>query len=137
MSKFALQRNRKAFGKVQIFDLVKDGKNQVNEFTDSLEEKYRSQFRSLLAYVSFISDNRVMPTNKHKKLHTLQDTYELKTKNLRLYYLNFKSYDIILCLGGHKNAQAKDINSLTSLRKRILEQINESGDLTIIEDGPN
>ena len=70
----------------------------------------------------------------HNKRRKLANGTELKTKDLRLYYLVIPKHGITICIGGTKKNQKKDISILDGLSKEILEQIKKYGNLTIISE---
>jgi len=125
MSKFALNLNEFARGGVKVYNLLIDGVDVFHEFEDALEAQYKSEFRSFAATISQISENRKPP------IKGVESAVEMKTKHLRLYYLVIKEHDLIICLGGHKKTQKKDIKRLSRLRDLIIKQINENGRLKI------
>ncbi len=132
MSKFALISNEFARGRVKVYNLLIDEVDVFNEFEDSLAAQYKSEFRSLAAIISQISEHRKpLPRNKSRKIKGVESAAEMKTKHLRLYYLVIKEHDLIICVGGHKKTQKKDIKRLGRLRDLIIKQIEENGRLKI------
>jgi putative component of toxin-antitoxin plasmid stabilization module len=57
--------------------------------------------------------------------------YEIKADKLRLYYLNFEDLGLLICIGGMKKNQKKDIAQFKKLSKEISNQIKEYGQLSI------
>lgn len=99
-------------------------------FEESLEVKYESQFNSIVAVITQISEHRKSPSHgKRRKLEGFDSAAEIRTKDLRLYYIVPKEQGYILCLGGHKSNQEKDLRKLTSLQKQVENQIRNHGKL--------
>lgn len=129
MCKFALQLNEFARGRVKMYNLLIDGHDQFDVFEESLEIAYKSQFNSIAAYISQISGLKNLPSRKRRKLKGFDNTTELRTNDLRLYYMKIKEDGQIICLGGYKKNQKKDLNKLKSLQKQVENQIRNYGKL--------
>ena len=129
---FALKLSEFAKGIVKIFNLVVDEIDQFETFENSLEDKYLSEFRSFAATIYQISENKKPPPRgKRRKIEGVSGVTEMRSRNLRLYYLIIKEEGIIICLGGYKKTQKKDIKRLINLRALILKYIKENGRLNI------
>lgn len=132
MSKFALISNQFAIGKVKVYNLVIDDIDQFESYEDTLEEIYIPQFRSFAATIAQISENKKPPPHgKRRKICGVEHAAEMRTKDLRLYYLVLYDHGITICLGGLKPGQIKNIRYLKSLQKEILTYIKENGKLEI------
>jgi len=132
MLKFALVSNELALGEIKVFNLEVDGIDQFEAFEGSIEDKHYSQFKSLAATISQISENKKPPNHgKRRKIKGLENAAEMRTKNLRLYYLVIKEHGITICIGGYKKSQKKDIKRLKKLSKAIYKQIDDHGRLKI------
>ena len=131
MPKFALHLNEYAKGEVLIYNLVVDGIDQFDAFEDSLEDQFISEFRSFGAIVYQLSHKKIPPKGKRRIIKGVEGGREMKSRNLRLYYLLLKEAGIVVCLGANKKTQKKDIKRLNKLRKAILEQIKNNGKLNI------
>lgn len=132
MPKFALKKNQFARGTVEVYNLLIDGADQFDLFEDGLESKYDSSFRSISAVINQISENKKAPNrNKRRKIHGINKAAEIKRGDLRLYYLAIKDHDLVICLGGYKKNQRKNLARLKSLEKQITQQIEKYGKLEI------
>jgi len=131
MLKFALKKNQLARGAVKVYNLLIDGIDQFDHFEDGLESKYDSSFRSIGAVINQISENPRAPNRKTRKIHGVNKATEIKKGDLRSYYLAIKEHDLVICLGGYKKNQKKDITRLKSLEKQITQQIEKHGKLEI------
>jgi len=131
MPKFALNLNKFAVGTVKVYNLLINDVDQFENFEDQLEVKYDSQFRSIGSVIYQISDNKNPPHGKRRQIIGIKGAVEIKTKNLRVYYLAIKDHDLIICIGGLKTTQKKDIGRLKALKKEIDNQIEQHGKLKI------
>lgn len=131
MTNFALTRNEFATGdKVSVCNLEIDGICQFHAFIEELEEIQKKELRKLSISIWQLSEN-IKPRNRnHLKGKDLMDCRELKTKNLRLYYLVLNS-GLVICLGGVKTKQKKDIQKLKTLKFKIIKFIQDHGEIQI------
>ncbi len=135
MSKFALKLNQFAKGAVKVYNLLIDDIDQFDYFEDNLEEKYNPQFVSFAATISQMSENKKPPPRgKRRKLKGIENAAEMRSRDLRLYYLVIEEYGYTICLGGLKKNQKKDIRRLKSLKKELENQIKKDGKIEIKED---
>ncbi len=124
MYKFALTKNEFARGSIDVYKLVVDDVDQFVAFEDSVEKINFSEFKSFAATISQISENKKQPPRgKRRKIKGLDNAGEMRTKNLRLYYLVIKEHGYTICIGGSKKSQKKEIKRLKQLQKDIFEQI--------------
>ncbi len=158
MPKFALEKREFTIPtgsvaiKVVIYDLIINGENQFHKFEDAIatssNKSYESQLDKIATLVDRLSQGQRLRAGRRKKIegifkkkkkgvgtNKIQDEitpYELKTPKLRLYYLYFECENkyIVICLGGYKKNQKKDIRQFKSICKQIIEQISDYGDLT-------
>jgi len=127
MPKFALQLNEYANGEVLIYNLVVDGVDQFYAFEDSLEDQFLSEFKSFGAIIYQISHKKTPAKGKRRIIKGVEGGREMKSRNLRLYYLVIKELGIVVCLGANKKTQKKDLKRLDKIRKAIVEQIKKNG----------
>ena len=116
--------------------MVIDNVDQFEAFEDSIEDKYISQFISITSSITQLSEYfKPLPHGKRRKLKGkgLENTGEFRSRDLRLYYLVLKESGYIICLGGGKKSQPKDLKRLKSLKKEILNQVSQHGQIEIIE----
>lgn len=132
MPTFELKLSEFAKGAVKVYNLLVDEVDQFEAFEASLEEKYLSEFRSFAATIYQISQNKKPPPNgKRRKIGGVSGAAEMRSRNLRLYYLVIKEEGIIICLGGDKKNQKKDIRKLKNIRTLILKYKQDHGTLNI------
>ncbi len=135
MPKFTLKLNQFAKGKVKVYNLLIDDIDQFDAFEDNLEEKYNSQFISFAATISQMSENKKPPPRgKRRKIGGIKNAAEMRSRDLRLYYLVIEEYGYTICLGGLKKNQKKDIKRLKSLKEEIENQIKKHGEIEIKKD---
>lgn len=108
--KYTLKRMDQIRGK-QVFDkLVVDGVAPFDTFIDKLEERYRSEVRTLYSYMDAVANLLSLPVTKFHPYSDGKDgvrEYEFKTKHLRVYAIEQKGGKIIV-IGGTKANQDKD-----------------------------
>lgn len=135
MTKFTLKIIEAVTGKQTFEELViggtgdkhKDsGKGQLTEFEKELEgTTYLSEYKTIIAYMSFVSNLKTLPQNKFKEITPPKEAikeYEFKSKHLRIYCIqNVGGKIIVLC--GEKTGQKKDIVKFRSLKKQYLESL--------------
>ena len=132
MPKFALRLNQFAKGNVKVYNLIADDVDQFDSYEDSLEDVYQSQFRSFAAIITQISENKTPPAHgKRRKLKGIDQASEMRTRDLRLYYIILDDHGTTICMGGLKPGQKSDINKLKSLQKELINYIKENGNLEI------
>lgn len=122
MPNFTLKQIEAIRGKQEFYQLVIDGKGQLDIFESILEAKYKSEFKSLLVYMEFIANNCTLPNTKFREITPTKEKvkeYEFKSKHLRIYAIQKMNGKIII-LGGYKNAQKKDIKRFRALKKQYL-----------------
>ncbi len=131
MPNFALSINEYSTGKkVSVCNLEIDGVCQFNTFIEELEEIHKKEIKKLAISIWQLSENLKPRNRNHLKGKHLKDCRELKTQNLRLYYLVLDT-GLVICLGGVKTKQKKDLRQLETLRLKIIKHIEDHGDLQI------
>ena len=110
MVKYTLVRMEQICGK-QVFDkLVVDGVAPFDTFIEKLEERYRSEVRTLYAIMDMVANLMSLPETKFHPYNDGKDgvrEYEFKTKHLRAYAIEQKGGKIII-IGGTKANQSRD-----------------------------
>ena len=110
----------------QVFDkLVVDGVAPFDVFIDQLEERYRSEVRSMYAIMDAVANLQIPPGTKFHPYSDGKDgvrEFEFKTKHLRVYAIEQKGGKIII-LGGKKTNQAKDQVEFRRLKKGYIESL--------------
>ncbi len=134
MLKFTLKNITAVNGKQEFSELVIDAKNyseleikgQLTEFEQSLKgTNYESELKSILAYMSFLSNLNGLPHSKFKEITPDKEDikeYEFKSKHLRIYCIKKPNGKIVI-LGGYKNNQSSDIIKFRSLKQQYLKSL--------------
>lgn len=103
--------------------LVVDGFCLFDEFTNEVASnpQYSSELATLLSYMNFMAkENQKLPSAKFNHIIERGNVigHEFKSKHLRIYIIKAKP-DVIIVLGGYKNAQKSDIRKFSSLVKQL------------------
>ena len=125
MVKYTLERMEQIRGQ-QVFDkLVVDGVAPFDRFIDELEESFRSEVKSMYAYMDAVANLQSLPNTKFHPYSDGKDgfrEFEFKTKHLRVYAIEQKGGKIII-LGGKKTNQAKDQVEFRRFKKGYIESL--------------
>lgn len=125
MVKYTLVRMEQIRGQ-QVFDkLVVDGVAPFDSFINELEESFRSEVKSMYAYMDAVANLQSLPKTKFHPYSDGKDgvrEYEFKTKHLRVYAIEQKGGKIIV-LGGKKANQVKDQVEFRRLKKGYIESL--------------
>ena len=123
--KYTLVRMEQIRGQ-QVFDkLVVDGVAPFDSFINELEESFRSEVKSMYAYMDAVANLQSLPKTKFHPYSDGKDgvrEYEFKTKHLRVYAIEQKGGKIIV-LGGKKANQVKDQVEFRRLKKGYIESL--------------
>ena len=76
-----------------------------------------------------LSNNVRLPAKQIAKIRGVKDGYEIRADTLRLYYLDVQNKRIIICLGGLKKNQKKDIDRFKRLVSYLQKELNDEGEL--------
>lgn len=122
MVKYTLVRMDQIRGK-QVFDkLVVDGVAPFDVFIDKLEDRYRSEVKTLYTIMDAVANLQSLPETKFHPYSDGKDgvrEYEFKTKHLRAYAIEQTGGKIII-IGGTKANQSKDETEFRRLKKGYL-----------------
>ena len=128
MARFELKRLEVVDG-IQSFEkLVVDGIDLLEEFERSLEDRYRSEMRTIYAWMQMVADVKPVPGTVYHAISDGKDgvrEYEFKSKHLRVYAFA-KTDGKIVVLGGKKNRQKSDIRRFRSFKKQLISYLNEN-----------
>jgi hypothetical protein len=120
MINFALELVEEIVGDIKFYYLIRDG---VNLFADSKEEvlnkngKFESQFDSIQSRMLQIANKELLPKAKFRKLKSLDNCYEIKTRDLRSYHHHDKEHGIVLLSRRKKETKVRfDENEENSKR---------------------
>ena len=127
MEGFELRRLDIIVGKQSFSKLIVDGRDLLNEFELTLEERYRSEMRTIYAWMQMVADLNPVPGTVYHPLSDGKDRfreYEFKSKHLRVYTIAAPDGKIIV-LGGKKNRQRQDIRRFRELKKQFIKYLQE------------
>ncbi len=97
----------------------------LDNYEISLEEKYKSSFKRILAIMDLIANSKTVPKEKFKDItpkNELVKEYEFKCGDLRVYAIKKVNGQIVM-FGGYKNKQQQEIKRFRSLKKQYLDTI--------------
>jgi hypothetical protein len=126
MIKFVVEPCNDVVGKVKFSKLIEDTVCYWNIFCLQIEREvtWESQLDQLKSIMNDVSNIRLLPNNKFKKLiPPSTDEYEVKTHDLRAYLLLDENGYIIL-YASKKSEQNGAIVTFRSIKKRYLEYKN-------------
>lgn len=115
-------------GKQSFEKMIVDGRDLLKEFVLSLEERYRTEMRTIYAWMQMVADLRPVPGTIYHPLSDGKDgirEYEFKSKHLRVYALA-KPDGKIVVMGGKKKTQRKDINRFRVIKKLFIKYLQEN-----------
>lgn len=131
---FSVQPIEQVGGKRLFYKLFKQGNCQFDNFIVQLaaEGAYTHDLDTLFNTLDQLAKLRPLRGNKH---HPLGESYthqahgvairvrewEIKTKQLRLYYIHLPPTDDVVIFFGKKNTQAADISQFQGLVKQYLD----------------
>lgn len=130
MSIFTLKKIEAVAGKQEFFELLIDGKSQYEEFHLEISEQttYVSELKTILSYMSFVAELRMLPQSKFRDITPSNDNvkeYEFKSKHLRVYTFHLEKTGKVVAFWGYKNTQKEDIIKFRSLKKQYIASISQ------------
>lgn len=125
MNKFALEEVTEIRGKIKFYYLIEDGDNLYKLFEDEVikSNNLSKQLNTVQARMQEVAMMQLLPQKKLKEITPSNERvkeYEIKTDDLRVYFIKEEHTGNIILLGGQKNTQKKDIRKFRSLKKRYL-----------------
>jgi hypothetical protein len=120
--------------KLQVEIVQKEANGQEVEmdgvldlYEKSLEAKYKSSFRSIIAVMNRVANMESVANDKFKDItpdKVVEKEYEFKHQDLRVYAIKiFTGKLILIC--GFKNQQRNDIAAFRMLKQRYLESLQK------------
>ena len=112
-------------GKQSFVKLIVDGKDLLEEFELSLEERYRTEMRTIYAWMQMVADLNPVPGTVYHPISDGKDgfrEYEFKSKHLRVYAIAEPGGKIVV-MGGKKNTQRQDIKRFRELKKQLTKYL--------------
>jgi len=110
-------------GKLTAVKLTRNNKCFYDDFCTDIEngklKNFQSELNSIRSRIQMIVEDDIYAAVKFKWVRPIKSkgkviAYEIKTKNLRLYF-TLENPQLIVFIGGVKKKQTKDINKLESL----------------------
>ena len=124
MSKFALEILEEVSGKQKIYKLLNSGRCDFDDFwneqkKDAIMIKQLAVIQTRLKAVADLKYNSLDKT-KFKELSRPKNDpykdYEIKTKNLRLYFFKDEGTGQVIVTGGTKDSQDEDIKRMRVIK---------------------
>lgn len=125
MTKYSLVKIEQVSGQQLFEKLVVDDVAPFDVFVSELEERYRSELRTMYSFMNFVANNQSLPKDKFHPYSDGKDgarEYEFKTKHLRVYAIEKPGGKIII-LGGKKSTQSKDTTYFRKLKAGYLKSL--------------
>lgn len=127
MPNFEIRNIDAVKGIQKFYKLSKDGTCQIDEFENKLEEVYKTELRTIYAYMDQVANLKPLPQNK---FHFYNDgkggfrEFEFKSKHLRVYGIVINEGKLII-LGGTKANQKDDTTIFRRIKKEYIDSIKE------------
>ena len=128
MRRIELKRLEVIEGRQTFEKMILDGRDLLEEFERSLEERYRSEMRTIYAWMQMVADLRPVPGTRYHAISDGNDgfrEYEFKSKHLRIYAFT-KLDGKIVVMGGKKNRQRRDIKRFKELKRLYIKYLQEN-----------
>jgi hypothetical protein len=124
MRKFALKKIEAVVGKQEFFELIIDGVSQLDNFYEDLQDRYKTEYDTILTYMDYVAKCQTNPPpTKFKDITPKKEKvkeYEFKSKHLRVYGIAKENGKIIILMG-FKTTQDRDIKKFRNLKREYLE----------------
>lgn len=114
-------------GKQRFYKLIKDGICQIDDFESNLEEVYKSELRTIYAYMDQVANLKSLPQTKFHFYNNDKGgfrEFEFKSKHLRVYGITINEGKLII-LGGTKTNQKDDTNIFRKIKIEYIESTKE------------
>lgn len=123
MSKFVLEEINDVNGDIDFYKVIEDAFCYWNDFCISIENKtnWGIQLDQLKARMDDVANGEILPKERFRKLEGMDDSYEVKTANLRAYLL-LDENGFIIIYASKKSEQNKALNKFTSIKNRYLKE---------------
>lgn len=117
---------------LRFVKLVKNGNCQFDDFLQQIEDEggYDKEVDKAIRFMDHLAQRKHLTGDKHHDYGTHACSvkgkvyevrlFEIKTKNLRIYYFHQSPYDEIVVLMGKKNTQAASESAFKSLVDQYL-----------------
>lgn len=127
METIELRRLEIICGKQSFEKLIVDGRDVLNDFELSLDNRYRTEMRTIYAWMQMVADLKPVPGTVYHPISDGKDgfrEYEFKSKHLRVYAVARPNGKIIV-MGGKKNRQKRDIERFREIKKQIIKYLHK------------
>ncbi len=126
MYTFALKTCKYSRGNKVVYQLIVNDKDEFSKF----ENKYGTkQYRSLLLRIGTRIENLSkgirLPAGQISNIFGVEGGFEIKADSLRVYYLELQNECLIICMGGLKKNQKKDIDRFKRITKELQKQLKD------------
>lgn len=123
---FALEISKYGRGPKKVYHLVINNKDEFDKFEKKYGTKqYRSELRIIGSAIDQMSAGRQLAKSRLKKIHGVDAGYEIRTKSLRVYFLEIEAENLFICLGGLKKNQKNDISRFTKISKALQKELQD------------
>lgn len=128
MPTFELEEIKSVNGKIKFFDLIINGVNQQENFTQriSTNKQFLSEYRTIISYMNHVANLGSIPGAKYHKFSGIMEKFhehEFKTKHLRVYTFHLPDKGKIVVYWGFKSNQKEDMDIFRSLKNQYLRKI--------------
>ncbi len=129
MSKFVLEIIDEVCGKQKFYKLFISGKCEFDIFWDkySRDKLMRKQLAIIQTRLKAVADLNYNCLDKTKFRELKRDRadlhkdYEIKTKNLRLYFFKDDKNGQVIVIGGNKDSQDEDLIRMRAIKKEYFK----------------
>lgn len=125
MPNFEIRNIDAVRGIQKFYKLIKDGTCQMDEFENDMEAEYKSELRTIYAYMDQVANLRPLPKTKFHFYNKDKGGYrefEFKSKHLRVYGIAINEGKLII-LGGTKSNQKNDTTTFRRIKKEYIDSI--------------
>lgn len=127
MYTFALNKIEVVYGKSKFYALIENNKCQYDIFCSKVTKDGNlvDELDKVIKIIERLSSNQevsrkwVKPLKKSKGDKIID--YEIRTDNLRFYYIHDMDKNYTIVLGGYKKNQPSDIEKMRKIKKRYLD----------------
>lgn len=129
MSKFVLKEYNNVLGRIKFFKLIEDKVCYWDDFCREIQKdaNLEDQLITVISRMNDIANLRRLPKEKFRDITPQKQTtreYEIKTKDLRVYFIKDESGNVVL-IGGKKNSQQEDIKRFRGIKKAYLSSTSK------------
>jgi len=125
MRKYAVKINKSIRGDKVFYDLLINEQNLFQEFCNEIQSRNQKKLNSevvrIISRFNLFANNRRFDKTQIKRLCKIKKytLWEIKTKNLRVYFIHHAEQNYIIFFGGTKKSQKKDIPKFKKMAEKI------------------